>query len=120
MLCEQFRNTLKLAKMIYIYILYLKYLETYLETLHSHFQPNCHFKMFTNSGSGEDTKDWTYVCIMYTVGQETPDSVSERNHIGPGIGKETVNCVMYRKQSSVYVQDQKQMPCIGEETECRE
>jgi hypothetical protein len=37
--------------MIYICILYLKYLETYLETLHSHFQPNCHFKMFKNSGS---------------------------------------------------------------------
>jgi hypothetical protein len=37
--------------MIYICILYLKYLETYLETLHSHFQPNCHFKIFKNSGS---------------------------------------------------------------------
>jgi hypothetical protein len=40
--------------MIYICILYLKYLETYLETLHSHFQPNCYFKMFKNSGSGRD------------------------------------------------------------------
>ncbi len=30
--------------MIYFLILYLKSLETYLETLHSHFQPNCHFK----------------------------------------------------------------------------
>jgi hypothetical protein len=38
--------------MIYICILYLKSLETYLETLHSHFQPNCYFKMFKNSGSG--------------------------------------------------------------------
>jgi hypothetical protein len=37
-LCKQLRNTLKLAKMIHICILYLKYLETYLETLHSHFQ----------------------------------------------------------------------------------
>jgi hypothetical protein len=37
--------------MIYFCILYLKYLDTYLETLHSHFQPNCHFKMFKNSGS---------------------------------------------------------------------
>jgi hypothetical protein len=25
-----------------------------LETLHSHFQPSCHFKMFKNSGSGID------------------------------------------------------------------
>jgi hypothetical protein len=37
--------------MIYICILYLKSLETYLETLHSHFQHNCYFKMFKNSGS---------------------------------------------------------------------
>ncbi len=53
-LCEQLINTLKVAKMIYICILYLKYLETYLETLHSHFQPNCHFKMFKNSDSGQN------------------------------------------------------------------
>jgi hypothetical protein len=33
-LCKQLRKTLKLAQMIYICILYLKYLETYLETLH--------------------------------------------------------------------------------------
>jgi hypothetical protein len=43
--------------MIYICILYLKYLETYLETLCSHFQPNCHFKMFKNSGSGQLGKE---------------------------------------------------------------
>ncbi len=51
--CKQLRKTLKLAKMIYIFILYLKSLETYLETLHSHFQPYCHFKMFQNSGSDQ-------------------------------------------------------------------
>jgi mRNA-degrading endonuclease RelE of RelBE toxin-antitoxin system len=34
---------------ISICIIYLKYLETYLETLDSHFKPNCHFKMFKNS-----------------------------------------------------------------------
>ncbi len=51
-LCRQLRKTLKVAKIIYICILYFKYLETYLETLHSHFQPNRHFKMFKNSGSG--------------------------------------------------------------------
>jgi hypothetical protein len=50
-LSKQLRKTLKSAKMIYICILYLKSLETYLETLHSHFQPNCYFKMFKNSGS---------------------------------------------------------------------
>jgi hypothetical protein len=37
--------------MIYNCILNFKYLETYLETSHSHFQPNCHFIMFKNSGS---------------------------------------------------------------------
>jgi hypothetical protein len=42
--------------MINICILYLKYLENYLETLHSHFQLNCHFKMFKNSGS--DITQW--------------------------------------------------------------
>jgi hypothetical protein len=31
-----------------------KYPQAYLEALHSHFQPNCHFKMFKNSGSGID------------------------------------------------------------------
>jgi hypothetical protein len=46
--------------MIYICILYLIYLETFLETLHSHFQPNCHFKMFKNSGSA-------YFCRRDTV-----------------------------------------------------
>jgi hypothetical protein len=51
-LCKQLRKTLKSAKMINISILYLKSLETYLETLRSDFQPNCHFKMFKNSGSG--------------------------------------------------------------------
>jgi hypothetical protein len=53
-LCKQSIITLKLSKIIYICILYLKYLETFLETLHSHFQPSCHFKMFKNSGSGID------------------------------------------------------------------
>jgi hypothetical protein len=38
--------------MTYIWILCGKYPQEYLETLHSHFQPNCHFKMFKNSGSG--------------------------------------------------------------------
>ncbi len=37
--------------MIYICILYWKYPQTSLETLYSHFQPNCHFKMFKNLGS---------------------------------------------------------------------
>jgi hypothetical protein len=50
-LCKQSIITLKLSKIIYICIWYLKYLETFLETLHSHFQPSCHFKMFKNSGS---------------------------------------------------------------------
>jgi hypothetical protein len=58
-LCKQPNITLNLAKLIYICILYLKYLETYLETLHSHFQPSCHFKMFKNSGSGQSTPDCT-------------------------------------------------------------
>ncbi len=49
--CVASKDYFVLAKMIYICILYLKYLETYLETLHSHFQPNFHFKMFKNSGS---------------------------------------------------------------------
>jgi hypothetical protein len=40
--------------MVKIWSLYLKYLDNYLETLHSHFQPNCHFKMFQNSGSEFD------------------------------------------------------------------
>ncbi len=34
----------------YIY-LYWKYTQNYLETLYSHFQPSCHFKVFKNSGS---------------------------------------------------------------------
>jgi hypothetical protein len=51
-MCKQLRRTLKLAKIIYICILYLKYSETYLETLHSHFQPNRTFKLSKNSGSG--------------------------------------------------------------------
>ncbi len=38
-------------KWLYICILYRKYLRTYLEALHSHFQTNHHFKMFKNSGS---------------------------------------------------------------------
>ncbi len=45
------QKTLKLDQMIYICILYWKFPQAYLETLHSHFQPNCHFKMFKNSGS---------------------------------------------------------------------
>jgi hypothetical protein len=51
---ETVKKNIKLAKMIYICMLYLKSLETYISylvTLHSHFQPNCHFKMFKNSGS---------------------------------------------------------------------
>jgi hypothetical protein len=58
---KQLRKTLKSAKMIYICILYLKSLETYLETLHSHFQPNCYFKMLKNSGS-------VYYSIFSTCG----------------------------------------------------
>jgi hypothetical protein len=38
--------------MIYICISYWKYSQAYLETLHSHFQPNYHSKMFKSSGSG--------------------------------------------------------------------
>ncbi len=64
-LSKQFRKTLKSAKMIYICILYLKSLETYLETLHSHFQPNCYFKMFKNSGSEHFQKRLyeSHVCV---------------------------------------------------------
>ncbi len=42
---------IKLGKIIYI-LFYIEYPQTYLETLHSHFQPACNFKMFKNSGSG--------------------------------------------------------------------
>jgi hypothetical protein len=56
-LCIQFFLTVNIKitvdKMIYICIWYWKYSQTYLGTgtLHSHFQLNCHFKMFKNSGS---------------------------------------------------------------------
>ncbi len=48
--------------------------KAYLETLHSHFHPNCHFKMFKNSGSGQkkfcstDNDDdvfCSYLCLVY-------------------------------------------------------
>ncbi len=65
-LCKQLGNTLKLAKIIYICILYLKYLETYLETLHSHFQPNCHLKRLKNLGSVVDKTHYIQYIVFCT------------------------------------------------------
>ncbi len=75
-LCKQPSITLNLAKMIYICILYLKYLETYLETLQSHFQPSCHFKMFKNSGSAFASSQWLFqqIIFFYTQNENNLDS----------------------------------------------
>jgi hypothetical protein len=63
--------------MIYICILYLKSLETYLETLHSHFQSNYYFKMFKNSGSGSH---WQ-ISLLYTVNPVICIQTTKVSHI---------------------------------------
>ncbi len=91
-LYKQLRKTSKLAKIIYILILYLKSLETYLETLHSHFQLYCHFKMFKNSGSDQFImpQELSYIFIhMYCTHSmfKTETALDEQNPPPPLRGK---------------------------------
>jgi hypothetical protein len=73
--------------MIYICVLYLKYLETYLETLHSHFQPNCHFKVFKNSGSA---------CYIYMWNSNLADHYILYTDLSLNTGRLSMNKVAYK------------------------